>query len=78
MALSARVLCRCGGEGADAARRAGARRNQRRMWCRGLRLDAQGGGRGRGGGGGDGSYLCSTPSSCDGVECVFALIDTWG
>ena len=33
-----------------------------RMWCLGLRLDAQGGG---GGGGGDRSYLCST-------QCVFA------
>ena len=48
-----------------------ARRNRRRMWCLGLRLDAQGGG--GGGGGGDRSYLCSTPSSCDGVECVFAF-----
>ena len=47
-----------------------ARCNRRRMWCLGLRLDAQGGG---GGGGGDRSYLCSTPSSCDGVECVFAF-----
>ena len=28
---------------------------------------------GGGGGGGGGSYLCSTPSSCDGVECVFAF-----
>ena len=40
------------------------------MWSLGLRLDAQGGGRG---GRGGGSYLCSTPSSCDGVECVFAF-----
>ena len=34
------------------------------------RLDALQGG---GSGGGGGSYLCSTPSSCDGVECVFAF-----
>ena len=40
------------------------------MWCLGQQLDAQGGG---GGGGGDRSYLCATPSSCDGVECVFAF-----
>ena len=63
----ARVLCRCGA----------ARRNRRRMWCLGLRLDAHGGGGLRGGGGGgDRSSLCSTPSSsCDGgVECeVFAF-----
>ena len=26
-----------------------------------------------GGGGGDRSSLCSTPSSCDGVECLFAF-----
>ena len=43
----------------------------------GLTVDAQGGGQQaaarRGGGGGGGSYLCSTPSSCDGVECVFAF-----
>jgi hypothetical protein len=27
------------------------------------------------GGGGDGSYLCSTPPSRDGVECVFAFTE---
>jgi hypothetical protein len=26
-------------------------------------------------GGGDGSYLCSTPPSRDGVECVFAFTE---
>ena len=43
----ARVLCRCGAAKAPTQR--AARRNRRRMWCLGLRLDAQGGG----GGGGD-------------------------
>ena len=78
MALSARACC-AGGAAAKAARRAphpapivvprpaGAA-------CP-LSLDAQGGG---GGGSGDRSYLCSTPSHCDGVmcdgvECVFAF-----
>ena len=69
MALSARACC-AGGAAAKAPTQRAARRNRRRMWCLGLRLDAQGGG---GGGGGDRSYLCSTPSSCDGVECVFAF-----
>ena len=71
-ALSARACC--AGVAAKAPTQRAARRNRRRMWCLGLRLDAQGGGRGGGGGGGGGSYLCSTPSSsCDGVECVFAF-----
>ena len=69
MALSARACC-AGGAAAKAPTQRAARRNRRRMWCLGLRLDAQGGG---GGGGGYRSYLCSTPSSCDGVECVFAF-----
>ena len=38
--------------GAKAPTQRAARRNRRRMWCLGLRLDAQGGG---GGGGGDSS-----------------------
>ena len=66
----ARVLCCAGGAAAKAPTQRAARRIRRRMWSLGLRLDAQGGG---GGGGGDRSYLCSTPSSCDGVECVFAF-----
>ena len=70
MALSARA-CFAGGAVAKAPTQRAARRNRRRMWCLGLRLDAQGGG--GGGGGGYRSYLCSTPSSCDGVECVFAF-----
>ena len=69
MALSARACC-AGGAAAKTPTQRAARRNRRRMWCLGLRLDAQGGG---GGGGGDRSYLCSTSSSCDGVECVFAF-----
>jgi hypothetical protein len=70
MARSARVCC--AGAAAKAPTQRVARRNRRRMWCLGLRLDAHGGG--GGGGGGDGSHhLCSTPSSCDGVECVFAF-----
>jgi len=56
MALSARACC--AGAAAKAPTQRVARRNRRRMWCLGLRLDAHGGG----GGGGDGSYLCSTPS----------------
>ena len=60
MALSARACC--ARAAAKAPTQRVARRNQRRMWCLGLRLDAQGGG-GGGGGGGDGSHLlCSTPS----------------
>ena len=71
MALSARACC--AGAAAKAPTQRVARRNRRRMRCLGLRLDAHGGG-GGGGGGGDGSHhLCSTPSSCDGVECVFAF-----
>ena len=54
MALSARACC--AGAAAKAPTQRVARRNRRRMWCLGLRLDAHGGGRG------DGSYLCSTPS----------------
>ena len=70
MARSARACC--AGAAAKAPTQRVARRNRRRMWCLGLRLDAHGGG--GGGGGGDGSHhLCSTPSSCDGVECVFAF-----
>jgi hypothetical protein len=70
MARSARACC--AGAAAKAPTQRAARRNRRRMWCLGLRLDAHGGG--GGGGGGDGSHhLCSTPSSCDGVECVFAF-----
>ena len=69
MALSARACC--AGAAAKAPTQRVARRNRRRRWCLGLRRDAHGGG---GGGGGDGSHhLCSTPSSCDGVECVFAF-----
>jgi len=68
MARSARACC--AGAAAKAPTPRAARRNRRRMWCLGLRLDTHGGG---GGGGGDGSYSCSTPSSCDGVECVFAF-----
>ena len=48
MALSARACC--AGAAAKAPTQRAARRNRRRMWCLGLRLDAQGGG---GGGGGD-------------------------
>ena len=70
MALSARACC--AGAAAKAPTQRAPRRNRRRMWSLGLRLDAQGGG--RGGGGGGGSYLCSTPSSGEhGVECVFAF-----
>jgi hypothetical protein len=71
MARSARACC--AGAAAKAPTQRVARRNRRRrMWCLGLRLDAHGGG--SGGGGGDGSHhLCSTPLSCDGVECVFAF-----
>jgi hypothetical protein len=61
----------CAGAAAKAPTQRVARRKRRRRWCLGLRLDAHGGGSG---GGGDGSHhLCSTPSSCDGVECVFAF-----
>jgi len=67
MARSARACC--AGAAAKAPTKRAARRNRRRMWCLGLRFDTHGGG----GGGGDGSYLCSTASSCDGVECVFAF-----
>jgi len=68
MARSARASC--AGAAAKAPTQRAARRNRRRMWCLGLRLDAHGGSSG----GGDGSHhLCSTPSSCDGVECVFAF-----
>ena len=49
------------GAAAKAPTQRAARRNRRRMWSLGLRLDAQGGG--GGGGGGDRSYLCSTLSS---------------
>ena len=56
MALSARACC--AGAATKAPTQRVARRNRRRMWCLGLRLDAHGGGGGRG----DGSYLCSTPS----------------
>jgi hypothetical protein len=68
MVLSARACC--AGAAAKAPTKRAARRNRRRVWCLGLRLDTHGGG---GGGGGDGSSSCSTPSSCDGVECVFAF-----
>jgi hypothetical protein len=71
MARSARACC--AGAAAKAPTQRAARRNRRRMWCLGLRLDAHGGA-GGGSGGGDGSHhLCSTPSSCDDVERVFAF-----
>ena len=50
-------------------RRRSALRGATGAGCLDLRLDTHGGGDG----GGDISYLCSTPSSCDGVECVFAF-----
>ena len=49
MALSARACC-AGGAAAKTPTQRAARRNRRRMWCLGLRLDAQGGGGGGGGG----------------------------
>ena len=74
----ARVLCRrCGGEGSAPRAASGAPDCglPRPGAACPLSLDAQGGG---GGGSGDRSYLCSTPSHCDGVmcdgvECVFAF-----
>jgi len=54
MALSARACC--AGAAAKAPTQRVARRNRRRMWCLGLRLDAHGGG---GGGRSDGSRTCA-------------------
>jgi hypothetical protein len=71
MALSARACC--AGAAAKAPTQRVARRNRRRRWCLGLRLDTHGGGGGGGGGGDRSHHFCSTPSSCDGVECVFAF-----